>query len=102
MCRWSPRFDVYVCTAAEHEYALEVWRLLDPKAELIPHGLRKQRFKSGLAGVGRKNIAAVLNLPADPAHLNFLRTAMPLAMVLDDRLDVGTFSSMQQLFIQAC
>lgn len=25
------RFDVYVCTAAERGYALEAWRILDPK-----------------------------------------------------------------------
>lgn len=25
------RFEVYVCTAAERGYALEAWRILDPK-----------------------------------------------------------------------
>ena len=29
------RFEVFVCTMAEREYALEMWRLLDPDAELI-------------------------------------------------------------------
>lgn len=29
------RFEVFVCTMAEREYALEMWRLLDPGAHLI-------------------------------------------------------------------
>ena len=29
------RFEVYVCTMAERDYALEIWRLLDPGAHLI-------------------------------------------------------------------
>ena len=29
------RFEVYVCTMAERNYALEMWRLLDPEAQLI-------------------------------------------------------------------
>ncbi len=92
MCRWRPRFTVYVCTAADREYALEVWRLLDPEAELIPFDLRMTHFK---AGMQRKDINTVLSLRADPAHLNALRTAMPLAVVLDDRLDVSITSAFQ-------
>lgn len=29
------RFEVYVCTMAERDYALEMWRLLDPEFNLI-------------------------------------------------------------------
>ena len=29
------RFEVFVCTMAERDYALEMWRLLDPEANLI-------------------------------------------------------------------
>uniref|UniRef100_A0A0A9CPZ4 protein-serine/threonine phosphatase n=1 Tax=Arundo donax TaxID=35708 RepID=A0A0A9CPZ4_ARUDO len=29
------RFEVYVCTMAERDYALEMWRLLDPDSRLI-------------------------------------------------------------------
>src|SRR5690606_2055139 len=29
------RFEVYVCTMAEKDYALEMWRLLDPEGNLI-------------------------------------------------------------------
>lgn len=35
------RFEVYVCTMAERDYALEMWRLLDPEAHLI--GLKELR-----------------------------------------------------------
>lgn len=33
--RGRKRFEVYVCTMAERDYALEMWRLLDPEAHLI-------------------------------------------------------------------
>ena len=29
------RFEVYVCTMADKDYALEMWRLLDPEGNLI-------------------------------------------------------------------
>lgn len=29
------RFEVFVCTMAERDYALEMWRLLDPESNLI-------------------------------------------------------------------
>jgi hypothetical protein len=32
-CRW----EVYLCTTAEREYAWEAWRLLDPQATIFPH-----------------------------------------------------------------
>lgn len=31
----SCRFEVYVCTTGEREYAQEVWRLLDPHGDVI-------------------------------------------------------------------
>lgn len=33
--RGRRRFEVYVCTMAERDYALEIWRLLDPGSHLI-------------------------------------------------------------------
>ena len=97
MCRLHPPFKVYVCTTAEREYALEAWRLLDPKGELIPQQLRQQRIttvgrdKSGREKE-RKNIASVVGLTADPGALNYLKTAMPLALILDDLVGVCTAS----------
>ena len=35
---------MYVCTAAERQYALEVWRQLDGGANLIPLAIRRQRI----------------------------------------------------------
>lgn len=29
------RFEVYICTMSERDYALEMWRLLDPEGQLI-------------------------------------------------------------------
>jgi RNA polymerase II C-terminal domain phosphatase-like 1/2 len=29
------RFEVYICTMSERDYALEMWRLLDSEARLI-------------------------------------------------------------------
>ena len=44
------RFEVFVCTMAEREYALEFWRLLDPQNQLIKESDILQRVvcvKSG-------------------------------------------------------
>lgn len=35
IARGRKRFEVYVCTMAERDYALEMWRLLDPDSRLI-------------------------------------------------------------------
>lgn len=35
IARGRKRFEVYVCTMAERDYALEMWRLLDPDLNLI-------------------------------------------------------------------
>ncbi|KAJ4977872.1 hypothetical protein NE237_008652 [Protea cynaroides] len=72
------RFEVYVCTMAERDYALEIWRLLDPEAHLISSMQLLERVvcvKSGL----RKSL---LNVFQD----GFCHPKM--AMVIDDRLKV--------------
>lgn len=48
------RFEVYVCTMAERDYAYEMWRLLDPGEQLIgskqlPH--RVLCVKSGMSSL---------------------------------------------------
>ncbi|KAK9069967.1 hypothetical protein SSX86_010365 [Deinandra increscens subsp. villosa] len=68
------RFEVYVCTMAEREYALEMWRLLDPGAHLI--GPKQLLTRVVYAH------KSLLNVFQD-------RTCHPrMAMVIDDRLKV--------------
>lgn len=55
------RFDIYVCTAAEREYALEAWRILDPAALLIPWELRQARPTPCLSAA-----CTILGLEAKP------------------------------------
>jgi RNA polymerase II C-terminal domain phosphatase-like 1/2 len=48
------RFEVYICTMSERDYALEMWRLLDPEASLISHSELLDRIvcvKPGLASL---------------------------------------------------
>ena len=48
------RFEVYICTMSERDYALEMWRLLDSEARLINPGelldrvLRVKPCKNGM------------------------------------------------------
>ncbi|WOL04706.1 RNA polymerase II C-terminal domain phosphatase-like 2 [Canna indica] len=72
------RFEVYVCTMAERDYALEIWRLLDPDAHLISSKQLMDRIvcvKSGL----RKSLQHVFQ--DSVCHPR-------MAMVIDDRLQV--------------
>ncbi|KAB5552162.1 hypothetical protein DKX38_009473 [Salix brachista] len=68
------RFEVYVCTMAERDYALEMWRLLDPDAHLIASKQLSDRVVCS-----RKSL------------LNVFQDGMchpKMAMVIDDRLKV--------------
>lgn len=58
LCR---RFDVYVCTAAERQYALEVWRLLDIKGNIIPQAERRTRLVN--VSNGRKKMLLRYEMP---------------------------------------
>ncbi|XP_052172563.1 RNA polymerase II C-terminal domain phosphatase-like 2 isoform X2 [Diospyros lotus] len=72
------RFEVYVCTMAERDYALEMWRLLDPEAHLISAKQLLDRVICVKSGA-RKSLFSVFQdgncLPK-------------MAMVIDDRLKV--------------
>ncbi len=81
-----------MCTAAERQYALEAWRHLDPNALLIPMAQRQQRFVCVPSG-RLKDIADVIGLPGHPwlapsTAFNCPNSAMPLAIILDDRIEV--------------
>ncbi|OVA02669.1 NLI interacting factor [Macleaya cordata] len=72
------RFEVYVCTMAEKDYALEMWRLLDPEAHLISSKQLLDRVVCVKSG-SRKSL---LNVFQDQiCHPK-------MAMVIDDRLKV--------------
>ncbi|KAL0923539.1 hypothetical protein M5K25_007600 [Dendrobium thyrsiflorum] len=67
------RFEVYVCTMAERDYALEMWRLLDPESSLInskelldrivcvKSGLRKSLFSVFQDGVCHPKMSLVID-----------------------------------------
>uniref|UniRef100_A0A2P2M1I3 protein-serine/threonine phosphatase n=1 Tax=Rhizophora mucronata TaxID=61149 RepID=A0A2P2M1I3_RHIMU len=72
------RFEVYVCTMAERDYALEMWRLLDPEAHLI--GLKQLLDRVICVKAGSKK-----------SLLNVFQDGMchpKMAMVIDDRSKV--------------
>ncbi|OIS97517.1 PREDICTED: RNA polymerase II C-terminal domain phosphatase-like 1 [Nicotiana attenuata] len=76
--RGRKRFEVYVCTMAERDYALEMWRLLDPDSNLINSKELLDRIvcvKSGL----RKSLFNVFQ--DGNCHPK-------MALVIDDRLKV--------------
>jgi len=86
------RFDIYVCTHANREYALEVWRLLDINGAIIPHEQRQSRIISvprgqnkTLLGVlsGRKS-SEVTSLHSEGS---IAAGQFPLAVVVDDNKD---------------
>ncbi|XP_019186907.1 PREDICTED: RNA polymerase II C-terminal domain phosphatase-like 2 isoform X2 [Ipomoea nil] len=72
------RFEVYVCTMAERDYALEMWRLLDPEAQLICTKQLVDRIVC-VKSVARKSLLNVFQ--GGICHPK-------LAMVIDDRLKV--------------
>ncbi|XP_044954528.1 RNA polymerase II C-terminal domain phosphatase-like 1 isoform X1 [Hordeum vulgare subsp. vulgare] len=78
IARGRKRFEVYVCTMAERDYALEMWRLLDPDSKLINSVQLSDRMvcvKSGL----KKSLLNVF-------HDGSCHPGM--ALVIDDRLKV--------------
>ncbi|GMH15856.1 hypothetical protein Nepgr_017697 [Nepenthes gracilis] len=71
--RGRKRFEVYVCTLAERDYALEMWRLLDPDSNLIStselldrivcvkHGARKSLFNVFNGGICHPKMALTID-----------------------------------------
>ncbi|KAL0023988.1 hypothetical protein WJX77_006444 [Trebouxia sp. C0004] len=95
------RFDVYVCTAAERGYALEAWRLLDHNSDIIPDAVRAARVVC-VPGGQKKELRKVLHVQA---AIKFesgegapqAACAMPMAIIVDDRLDVWEPESQDQV-----
>ncbi|PKA56381.1 RNA polymerase II C-terminal domain phosphatase-like 2 [Apostasia shenzhenica] len=72
------RFEVYVCTMAERDYALEIWRLLDPESHLINSKELLDRIICVKSG-SKKSLQHVFK--DGNCHPK-------MAMVIDDRLQV--------------
>ncbi|KAJ9508120.1 hypothetical protein QJQ45_021455, partial [Haematococcus lacustris] len=96
------KFDVYVCTTAERQYALEVWRLVDPGNRIIPKDERRARITNVLQNsqvCRQKALLSTLGLlrsPASEAVAAGLGSSkddegtglLPMAVIVDDRQDV--------------
>ncbi|XP_056859097.1 RNA polymerase II C-terminal domain phosphatase-like 1 isoform X2 [Raphanus sativus] len=72
------RFEVYVCTMAEKDYALEMWRLLDPEGNLINANDLLSRIVCVKSGFKKSLFNVFLNATCHPK----------MAMVIDDRREV--------------
>lgn len=103
------RWEVYLCTTAEREYAWEAWRLLDPQASIFPHNQLSWRMlcvshpqKKDLLNVLRKKEfdAAVATAAAQDPPQSYVPTkASDLQLVTDkgeSRAAVLQRSSQQQ------
>ncbi|OQU82010.1 RNA polymerase II C-terminal domain phosphatase-like 1 isoform X2 [Sorghum bicolor] len=78
IARGRKRFEIYVCTMAERDYALEMWRLLDPDSKLINSVQLLDRLVCVKSG-SRKSLLNVF-------HDGSCHPGM--ALVIDDRLKV--------------
>ncbi|KAJ3680335.1 hypothetical protein LUZ60_016613 [Juncus effusus] len=76
--RGRKRFEVFVCTMAERDYALEMWRLLDPDFNLISSQQLLDRIVCVKAGM-KKSLKGVFQ--DGSCHPS-------MALVIDDRLKV--------------
>eukprot|EP00250_Pteridium_aquilinum_P033241 c5357_g1_i1 orf=1255-4185(+) len=72
------RFEVFVCTMSEKEYALEMWRLLDPESQLISVKEMTDRVVCVKSG-SKKSLTNMF--ASGNCHPK-------MAMVIDDRLKV--------------
>ncbi|KAH9621799.1 hypothetical protein KSS87_017802 [Heliosperma pusillum] len=72
------RFEVYVCTMAERDYALEMWRLLDPDSNLINTADVLDRIVCVKSGSKKSLFNVFRNGICHPK----------MALVIDDRLKV--------------
>ncbi|KAE9597155.1 hypothetical protein Lal_00007362 [Lupinus albus] len=76
--RGRKRFEVYVCTMAERDYALEMWRLLDPDSNLINSKQLLDRIVCVKSGLKKSLFNVFQNGVCHPK----------MALVIDDRLKV--------------
>lgn len=75
-----------MCTAAERQYALEVWRLLDHTGVLIPQALRKTRIVN-VVGATKKTVLHTLGVLKPPKDVR--RKGAAAALDNDDAGDAN-------------
>ena len=80
------KYEVFVCTASQRPYALEVWRLLDPQGLIIKPRMLHDRLVN-VPHPQVKTLSLACNLGAAVSEE---RSVFPLAIIADDRLDVGS------------
>ncbi|KAG2573527.1 hypothetical protein PVAP13_7KG258800 [Panicum virgatum] len=78
IARGRKRFEVYVCTMAERDYALEMWRLLDPDSKLINSVQLLDRLVCVKSGSKKSLLNVFHDGSCNPG----------MALVIDDRLKV--------------
>ncbi|VFQ58908.1 unnamed protein product [Cuscuta campestris] len=78
IARGRKRFEVYVCTMAERDYALEMWRLLDPDLNLISAKELLDRIVCVKSGMKKSLFNVFQDGSCHPK----------MALVIDDRLKV--------------
>ena len=83
------KYEVFVCTASQRPYALEVWRLLDPGGLII----EPCKLHARLVNVPPPNSKTLSLACTLGAAVSEERSVFPLAIIADDRLDVGSLIS---------
>ncbi|KAG2261061.1 hypothetical protein Bca4012_014160 [Brassica carinata] len=83
------RFEVYVCTMAERDYALEMWRLLDPEGNLINANDLRSRIVCVKAGFKKSLFNVFLDATCHPK----------MALVIDDRLKVWDEKDQPRVYV---
>lgn len=92
------KFDVYICTTAEYNYACEMWRLLDPGNLIIP----ADKFEQRLVCVRQVDKGKILSHALHIGEPGDVGSKMPLTLILDDRRDVGYPLSRNRLWSPWC
>lgn len=87
--RGRKRFEVYVCTMAERDYALEMWRLLDPQSNLISPVEIMDRIVCVKPGTKKSLLNVFQGGVCDPK----------MALVIDDRLKVWEDSDQPRVHV---
>ncbi|ONK64018.1 uncharacterized protein A4U43_C07F21260 [Asparagus officinalis] len=87
--RGRKRFEVYVCTMAERDYALEIWRLLDPESNLINSNEILDRIVCVKSELKKSLLSVFQDGKCHPR----------MSLVIDDRLAVWDFKDKPRVHV---